>query len=400
MLVLLLLLAAAVAVLPGQEWTDRAEYDLALAIRAEASAAARLPLLAAWKQKYPKSALGAARAELTLAAAQSLGDKAKTLEAARELVAADANHFNGLYWLTLLAPSMTAAKDLAEAESAAKRLAASKAIPAAQKTEVLTLAHRALAWAAWRRNDLPAAEKELRAGLTLTPRHAELSAWLGAVLAVQKEPARQIAAVWHLARASYLDGDGGLGSAARRDVRGLLEAVYGGYHGGLDGLDEIGTASRAAVDPPSTFKVETAAELAQRKADEEMEKNNPQLFTWVKLKRRLTAADGEAQYAKLAESTLPLLKGYVVRCDQDPKPNEVILGIEDSAAEEVVVKFEAPMERCAEVGVAVEFEGKPTAITREPAFRLTVVVPAALLRGWPAAAPADEEKPAGPPKKK
>ena len=205
------------------------------------------------------------------------------------------------------------------------------------------------------------------AGLELTPRNAELSAWLGSVLAVQIPPERQIQAIWHLARAAFLDGEGSLAPAPRRDVRALLEAAYSGYHGSLDGLEEIGTAARGAVTPPASFKVETAAEMAQRKADEEMEKTNPQLLTWVKIRRRLEGSDAVAEYRKLADGpTMPLLKGYVIRCDADPKPTEAILGLQDTTTEEVVLKFDAPLARCAEVGVAVEFTGKPVATATRP----------------------------------
>ncbi len=390
--------------LQAQDWTDRAEYDMALAVRAQSAAAQRLPLLDQWKQKYPNSAVRQLRSELSLAAAQSLGDTARMLDIARELTSVDANHFGGLYWITLLAPAnpSPAAGALTEAESAAKRMAknadaffaspAGKTAGPQQKTATLALAHRALGWVEWRRGSLDAAEKEMLATLHLTPRNAELSAWLGSVLAVQKPPERQIQAIWHLARAAFLDGEGALPPAPRRDVRALLEAAYSGYHGSLDGLEEIGGAARGAVTPPTGFKVETAAEMAQRKADEEMEKTNPQLFTWVKIRRRLEGPDADAEYRKLADGPpLPLLKGYVIRCDADPKPTEAIVGLQDTATEEVVLKFDAALARCAEVGVAVEFSGKPVELVRQP-FRLSVAVVGTSIQGWP-------EPPAKPEKK-
>ena len=377
---------------------------MALAVRAQSAAAQRLPLLDQWKEKYPNSPVRQLRSELALAAAQSLGDTARMLDIARELTAVDANHFAGLYWIALLAPAnpSPSAAALTEAESAAKRLArnadaffaspAGKTAGAKQKTETQALAHRALGWVEWRRGSLAAAEKEMLAGLELTPRNAELSAWLGSVLAVQIPPERQIQAIWHLARAAFLDGEGSLAPAPRRDVRALLEAAYSGYHGSLDGLEEIGTAARGAVTPPASFKVETAAEMAQRKADEEMEKTNPQLLTWVKIRRRLEGSDAVAEYRKLADGpTMPLLKGYVIRCDADPKPTEAILGLQDTTTEEVVLKFDAPLARCAEVGVAVEFAGKPVEIARQP-FRLSVAVVGTSIQGWP-------EPPAKPEKK-
>ena len=371
----------------AQDWTDRAEYDMALSVRAQSSAASRLPLLDRWKEKYPNSPTRQLRTELTLAAAQSLGDKARLLASARELVAADPKHFAGLYWIALLTPSLPspAAASLNETESAAKRVIANADAWPKQKTEVLALAHRALGWVAWQRGAHEAAEKELAASLAAAPRNAEVSAWLGAVLAIQKEPAKRVEGIWHLARASYLDGDGSLIALQRREARSLLEAAYTSHHGALDGLDAIGAAAAtgAAAQPPASFKIETAAELAQRKADEEMAATNPQLFTWVQIRRRLTGVNGQAEYDKLAQNTLPRLKGYVIRCDKDPKPTEAIVGVQDSATEEVVLTFDAALPRCAEVGVAVEFEGKPVAFTREP-FRLSVAVVGTSIQGWPA----------------
>ncbi|MBM3792913.1 MAG: hypothetical protein FJW31_02375 [Acidobacteria bacterium] len=381
-----LLLATSAAL--AQDWTSRDEYDLALAVRAQKAPAQRLPLLEQWKQKFPNSALRPQRAEMILAAAQFLGDKTKMTEAARELVAVNADHFTGLYWLTLFAPQAPLAPTpaaLAEAEQWARRLVKVAATqPAAQKDEVTALAHRTLGWAAWQRGDAAAAEKELFLSLAAAPRNAEVSAWLGAMMATQKEPSRQVEAIWHLARASYTDGAGALAAAQRRDVRTLLEAAYTGYHGALDGLDEIGAAAKAAAvnKPAADFKIETAAEVAQRKADEQMQATNPQLFTWVKIRRRLTGAGAQAEYQKLAEGALPLVKGYVVRCDADPKPTEVYLGLQDSAVEEVVLKLDAAQPRCPEVGIALEFEGKPVAFSAEP-FRLSVAVDAKSIVGWP-----------------
>ncbi|MCC6538650.1 MAG: hypothetical protein IT162_13930 [Bryobacterales bacterium] len=381
---LLLIASAALA----QDWTSRDEYDLALAVRAQKAPAQRLPLLEQWKQKFPNSGLRPQRAEMILAAAQSLGDKAKMTEAARELVAVNPDHFTGLYWLTLFAPQAPMAPTpaaLAEAEQWARRLVKVAAAHPAEQKEVTALAHRTLGWVAWQRGSHEAAEKELFLSLDAAPRNAEVSAWLGALMATQKEPAKQMEAIWHLARASYTDGDGALAAAQRRDVRALLEAAYAGYHGALDGLDEIGAAAKASAGnkPAADFRIETAAEVAQRKADEQMQATNPQLFTWVKIRRRLTGANAQAEYQKLAEGTLPLVKGYVVRCDADPKPTEVFVGLQDSAVEEVALKLDAAQPRCPDVGIALEFEGKPVAFTAEP-FRLSVAIDVKSIVGWPA----------------
>jgi len=379
-LVLTLLLSAGCAL--AQTWTDRAEFDLALAVRAQADPAARLQLLDDWKKKYPSSAMRQVRAELVLAAAQTLGDPARMFEAARELAAGDAKSLVGHYWITVLGPgSRNAAQRVAEIDASAKFLLASA--PAAQKEQraVEALAHRTAGWAAWQRGDLEAAEKALRLALEAQPENAQASAWLGSVIATQPASARQVEAIWHLARAAYLDGDGALTAAERREVRKLLDAVYTGYHGALDGLEEIGTATRASVMPAAGFKVESAGELARRRYEEELERTNPELLAWIRLRERLDGPDSEAQFQSLSGTPLPRLKGYVIRCNSASKPKEVFLGLKDSALEEVVLKLDTPFPKCTEQGIALRFEGMAAAFTKDP-FLLTVSVAQAAIEGW------------------
>jgi hypothetical protein len=52
---LLLGLLFGACLMSAAQWTDRAEYDLVLAIRSEATASKRLALLEQWKAKYPAS---------------------------------------------------------------------------------------------------------------------------------------------------------------------------------------------------------------------------------------------------------------------------------------------------------------------------------------------------------
>ena len=380
----------------AQDWVDRPEYDLALEVRAQSSAAARLPLLEQWKQKYPNSPMKQMRTELLLSAAQSLGDKTKLMEAAREIASTNENHFSALYWLTLLGPSVAenTPVSLLFVEKSAKGLlrntdgyfAADKTADPKQKAEVMALAHRALGWVEWKRGKVDGAEQELKASLQSGPRNAEVSAWLGSVLATQKEPSKQVPGIWYLARASFLEGTGALGASQRRATRSLLEAAYTGFHGGLDGLDGIGGQSSGSdiAQVPAAFKIETATEAAQRRADEEMAATNPQLLTWVRIKRRLTGPDAQVEYGKMTSATLPRLKGYVLGCDQAKKPTEAILGLLDSSIGEIALKFDAPLEQCAEPGMALEFEGMPISFVVDP-FRLTVSVIGGSVEGWPAA---------------
>src|SRR5215469_5007874 len=98
--------AAVVAPVCAANWADRAEYDLVMGIRSEASAQKRVELLDRWQAKYPQSQMGHVRRELYLAVYESLGNGAGMWKVAREMMNEQAGDFVGVYWCTLLAPQM------------------------------------------------------------------------------------------------------------------------------------------------------------------------------------------------------------------------------------------------------------------------------------------------------
>jgi len=137
------------------QWTDRSEYDLVLAVRAETAARQRLVLLDQWKSRYAASPLAQARLELYFSTYQSLNDAPKTLATARELAASSPANLTGLYWFTLLAPA-TQNPDaglLDDTLTAARRLIASldnlfapTSAWAPNRAKAELIAHRALGW--------------------------------------------------------------------------------------------------------------------------------------------------------------------------------------------------------------------------------------------------------------
>lgn len=398
--IFLILLALQAQSASAQSWADRAEYDLALEVRAQPDPSTRLALLDQWKQKYPASALSQSRAELYLSACQALGDPVRVLTAAREMTAASPDNYVGLYWITVLSPSSAAPTPAAldEGESSARRLLAategffnSPAVRASgltaesaalERKRVQSLAHRTLGWVAWKKGNFEAAESELHSSLQLDPQSAEVSAWLGTIMTLQQNPAKQTPAIWHLARATYLDGEGALPSAQRRDVRALLEAVYTAYHGSDEGLDQVGVSSRSGILPAPGFKVETAGEAAERRKEEELLRANPELQPWLQIRKRLLTSNAETQQQVLGETTLPKLKGTLIRCDTPVKPTEIIVGIVDPAVEEVILKVGDGLARCPDPGAVLEFNGGLASFARDP-FRLTVLVAPESVQGWP-----------------
>ncbi len=404
------LAALAIAVTPAigapSKWTDRDEYDLVLNIRAEAAPQKRLALLDQWKAKYPKTELQQVRQELYLAAWQSLGDSPHMLAVAREMIAGGADTLVGLYWYTLLVPeAKEVSPDLLGAgEKAARQLLAGLDTyfaggnkPAATTPEVWKkrrgeaefLAHRALGWVQWQRADYAAAEAEFTKCLQQDPTRAEISAWFGTVLALDRQPANQIPALWQLARAASYRDAGALPDAQRRQLAPVLERLYVTYHGETTGLDQLRIASVAATFPPVGFDIESASAAALRKQDEELNRTNPQLASWIRIRRRLEMPDGEAYFAASLHNTpLPMrLKGTLLRTSPAGKPKELVLGVGDATAEEVILKLDAAFPNDADPGTVLEFEGTIDAFTKAP-FTLTVVLAdPEKIEGWPARRP-------------
>jgi tetratricopeptide (TPR) repeat protein len=374
-------------------WTDRKEYDLVLAIRAETSPQARLALLDQWKAAYPKSEFGQVRRELYLSVYQALGDSPQTLSVAGEMLAAQPDSAVGAYWFTLLLPEEKAAspEQLALGEKASRQLLADPK-PAAG---VERMAHRTLGWIHWQRNEYTQAEAEFEKCLQLDPAAAEISAWLGTVLATEQQPDKRVPALWQLARASAYQDSGALPDGLRRQSGEVLERLYTAYHGDTGGLDQLRSAAAAAPFPPAGFDVESVAAAALRKQDEELSRTNPQLAAWVRLRQKLEAPDGDKYFAEtLHNNPLPKLKGTLIKADPPGKPNELTIGVIDPAQAEIVLKLATELPNDADAGAVLEFEGTVDSFVKSP-FGLTVTTDPSKISGWPAAPVASPPVPKG-----
>jgi len=382
-----LLAGLAAPVFPAS-WTDRAEYDLALAVRVEATAQKQLALLDQWKAKYPQSALRQVRRELYLSIYQSMGDNERILATAREMLAEEPNNLVGAYWGTALLPgAKDASRELWDlGEKAARQLLSGSPESGEwqkQKASVELLARRALGWIQWQRGDYGGAETEFTAYLQKDPGSAEVSAWYGMALAAQKNPEKTVLALWQLTRAGSLKEPGALPDGAKRQITALAERVYVSYHGDTDGLEQLRAASAAGAFPPADFRVESADAIAAKKAEEELKRTNPQLAAWMSIRKQLEGPGGEQYFAAtLQPAPLPKLKGTVIRCTPEAAPAEVILGISNGVTEEVVLKMSVPLSSGADPGTEIEFEGNAESYSKDP-FRLTVTTDASKVVGWP-----------------
>jgi hypothetical protein len=374
-------------------WTDRAEYDLVLKIRSEASPQQRIALLDDWKAKYPKTGLGEPRRELYLAAYRELGNVPKMLDIVKEIVADQPDNEAGVYWAAILVPlakdadaatqalGATAAQQMLAARdkyfSATLRPAAvTEAEWTAQSTRFEFLAHRALGWLAWQHNSLPEAETELTAASKLEPQDAEVEGWLGAVLAQEQTPQKESAAIWQLARATAVKGDGALADSERGQFLTSMERLYTQLNGDKTGLEQLKTDAAAAPFSPPGFEIgpfmgASATDSAANSA------------IWVRLRTRLAAADGDTYFTTaLKGREIPLFKGKVVRCTPRSKPQEVGLAITDDTTEEVILTLNPPLASAARPGTDIEFKGQASSFAVNP-FRLTLTAEPEDLVGWP-----------------
>ena len=384
-LALTLLLAVCAS---AANWTDRKEYDLVLKIRAEISPPKRLGLLDEWKTAYPKSQFQQVRQELYLATYQALGDSPRTLSVAGEMLAGQPDNAVGAYWFTLLLPEEKAAspEQLALGEKASLQLLAGP-----KPAGVELMAHRTLGWIHWQRSEYTQAEEEFQKCLQVDPAAAEISAWLGTVMANEQQPGKRVPALWQLARAAAYRDSGALPDELRRQYGEVLERLYTSYHGDTGGLDQLRAAAAAAPFPPAGFDVESVAAAALRKQDEELSRTNPQLAAWVRIRQKLEAPDGDKYFAEtLHNNPLPKLKGVLIKADPPGKPNELTIGVIDPAQAEIVLKLTTELPSDAGAGTVLEFEGIVDSFVKSP-FGLTVISDPSKISAWPAAPPASGE---------
>src|ERR1035441_9148678 len=301
------------------------------------------------------------------------------------MVSAQPDSLVGAYWFALLLPEQKSAapEQLALGEKAGNLLLT---VPKSQ-AEVELTAHRTLGWVHWQREEYGPAEEEFRKCLQLDPSAAQISPWLGTVLALEQQPEKRIPALWQLARAAAYGGAGSLPDGQQRQFGTVLERLYTSYHGDTGGLDRLRTAAAAAPFPPAGFDIESVAAVTVRKHDEELTRTDPQLAAWVRMRQKLETPEGDKYFAEsLHNSALPALKGTLIGSDPPDKPKELTLGILDPAKLEVVIKLDSEFPNAAPPGTVLEFQGTADSYVKSP-FALTVVSDPSKITGWPAPPP-------------
>jgi tetratricopeptide (TPR) repeat protein len=257
LLLFLCLAGAGLSQQPERKWRDLAEQQLYLQIAGETDAGRRVGLLDVWTRQYPSSDFKKERLDLYIASYRLLGRPAAAFDSAQEALKLDPADPNALYCVVRLTPAHLEPKEanLQTAEQWASRLL-SLAKPVASTAEWDACAHRALGWIARQQGDRKKAEAAFIESLKRRGDSAEVSLWLGEVIAEQQDPERTPEVLYHFARASTLAGSGGLPIEERTHADVLYTRAYQKYRGDdRSGMKELRDLAVSRPFPPPGFKL-------------------------------------------------------------------------------------------------------------------------------------------------
>jgi tetratricopeptide (TPR) repeat protein len=378
-----LLLAASAAFPSPQEVKekqakDMVEYELFDKILKETDPAAKLPLLAEWKEKYPDSDFKDDRLRLIMQTNQQAGKLAEAIAAAKEILALFPGDFAANFTITSLTPALnsTAADVLSTGEKAASELV-SGTKPTnltdeqwnSVKGQILLTSHQTLGWIHMQRKDNVKAEAEFKTVLGMNPNSGQVSYWLGNVVLAQGDPDKNELALFSFARACGYEGEGALPAEGRKQVCDYLSTVYGKYAGTQEGLDTLKQAALTQPLPPSGMVIESAS-VREFKAEEARRKANPLLYKFIDLRDALTGSRGDATWADLQGKISPQMELYVLGVDSD-RPQVVNLGSKPDGPIEVVLNLENRLRAAPARGSKFRFEGVASNLVKSP-FKLTL----------------------------
>jgi hypothetical protein len=223
------------------------------------------------------------------------------------------------------------------------------------------------------------AETALTTALQQFPDAAIIAYNLGRAQLCQRaaKPEKIPIAIYEFARAAVIDPSLG-GSTDPKAVDNYLTTLYTNYHGADDdGLKQLkGLAAKSPV-PPADFKLESSAEVSRRK-EEEFKKTNPQLALWMGIKGQLADTNGDQYFSGSlkdadvkGEGGAKALKGTLVEARPECRSKELVVAISDATHPEVTLELDAALTGKPDTGVEIQWDGQPTAFTKEP-FMLTM----------------------------
>jgi hypothetical protein len=398
-----------------KKWKDTAEYDMYSEVQKDIAAKNFTKMatdLDAWKAKYPESDYADVRDNLYVAAYNDSKQFSKLLAFTGELMKKDLDAsypdpksgpvdvirilFNSAVGLQQL-PNPTP-QEMATGEKAARQLLTYNRKPegmadgdwANLKTQVQNAAKGALMFVtvvpgnlalAKNPRDCATAETVFTKAATEYPDNAFIAYQLGVSLNCQarSNPAKMEEygprAIYSFVRAVMLDPTLG-GTQDGKKVTDYVTNAYNNYHGDSEGLDQLKATAKSSPLPPAGFAIETATKVAERKQKEFAEKY-PQLAMWLGIKGQLAGENGEQYFAgSMKDAKIPKLKGTLMDAKPACRSKELLVAVPEpnqqgTAPTVITLKLDAALTGKPETGVEIEWEGVPSAFTKDP-FMLTM----------------------------
>jgi tetratricopeptide (TPR) repeat protein len=411
-----------------KEWKERAEYELYESVTKSQDPNQWLATLDKWKAQYPQSDFADLRRQLYLASYRALQRPRQIFDAAEDVLGDNPNNLvalsaivEHLYTVVPFGPAELTPQQSADLETAEKAATVlrrnldlvcskenrppdmtdeqvSKAKPALR-----ILAQRAIGYIALERRDYVAARQELTRVLELDPGQGQVSFWLArAILAQNKtNPELQPMALYDFARASVTDGTAALSTSDRQTLSAYLKDVYVKYHGSVDGLDKLLALAKSSALPPVGFAIESKSDIEKKKfdAEAELERANPSLGLWKRIRAELQREGGDAYFdASMKNCALPgnvngvlKFKGKLVGMMPTVRPRELVLAIENPDKPDVTLRLDSALPGKMEPGAEISFEGVADSFSKDP-FMITFTVEKSKIEGWAGKAPAAPKK--------
>ena len=222
------------------------EAEMARKAMAERNAHQRLVLLHEWIKAYPQSSRRRERNSLLLRTQKELGRTGEMLPTVRQMAQEDPGGSGGVLLCVYTVNSrINTPAVLDEAERSAKAIEG-QGKPGNMDVRNQEIAHRTLGWIALMRSDYDGAEREFTSALRQNSKDGEVSYWLGSSYLAQNQKDK---ALFHLMRASQMNGPDAVPSSVKRNLRPFLDKLYREVHGNAAGLETLRRTSQNKVFP-------------------------------------------------------------------------------------------------------------------------------------------------------
>lgn len=356
---------------------DQGEYDIITAAQKETDPQKKLDLLRQWEQKYPDSDF---KDDRTLAMAQAYSQIAsktlagtptpETMDAGQKAAQALLDNLDKFFGPTMKPASVSDA-DWTKARNT---------------TELQ--AHTVLGYIAMNQKRDPDAETEYKKVLGGAPDSAQISYWLGSVIARQRKTERIPEALFQFARSVSITGAQALDPATKAAADKYLSKAYDGYHGSTEGLDDLKKLAASQPLPPAGWTIKSVEEIEKEKAgsEAEFEKQHPDVALWRKIRTALKAPDGDTYFGQIKGSGVPpadagfsMFKAKVI---SQPSPKELLVNV-DSAGGDATLKFDTAL-KAVDANTPLEFKGVIDSYEKDPYMVTLLIADKADVKGLPA----------------